>query len=105
MIFAGSDYLAELSKWMDIDVLPPCINPNGHGETAIGMPKNMECGDIPAYVGPQGAGYNPPGTGISEPSSPSCLKHSETASLTDEDSDGEENPADLSVSLGALRVA
>ena len=57
MIFADSDYLAELEKYMDINVLPACINPNANGETAIGMPKSMVGGTIPEYVGPMGEGY------------------------------------------------
>ncbi|CAB9514411.1 SEC14-like protein [Seminavis robusta] len=70
MIFADSDYLAELGKWMDVDVLPQCINPDGHGETAIGMPKYMQGGQIPDHIGEGGVGYHAVGSGLSEASSP-----------------------------------
>lgn len=44
MIFAGDDYLDVLDHFVNLDVLPPCINPVGHGCTAIGMPKMIgEC--------------------------------------------------------------
>lgn len=113
MIFAGSDHLAELSKWMDVSILPPCINPvNGRGETAVGMPKVMDCGIIPDHIGAGGAGYNPPGSGISEPSpcTDKALANNETSSLcstTDEyssasDSEGE---TDLVAATGALQIA
>lgn len=70
MIFADSDYLSVLDQYMDIDVLPSCINPKGHGETAIGMPSLMDCKPIPDYVGPGGANYVGVGSGINEV--PSC---------------------------------
>ena len=117
MIFAGSDYLEELSKWMDIKVLPPCINPNGTGETAVGMPKEMDCGVIPDHIGPAGIGYNPTGSGISQartcgPSVEKTLASQETASLSSteddnfSDSEGDEaNANNLNVSMGALHVA
>lgn len=102
MIFSDSDYLGELSKWMDIDVLPPCINPDGHGSTAIGMPMNMEGGDVPSHVGQGGAGYVSPYaycgglTQAQEVSSPSFVKTSLTDktddSSTDEESDPENSP-------------
>ena len=104
MIFAGSDYLTELSKWMDIDVLPPCINPNGHGETAVGMPENMDCGTIPASIGPGGVGYNPPGSGISNPS-PSVVKRAASLCPTESDTSDSEGETDLTASMGALSVA
>ena len=69
------------------------------------MPKEMDCGVIPANIGAQGAGYNPSGSGISEPSAAAMMKtqSQETATSTDEetDSDGEE----LTASMGALQVA
>lgn len=82
MIFAESNYLGELSKWMDIDVLPRCINPNGHGETAIGMPKYMEGGRIPAHIGKGGLGYNAVGSGLSEATAVPC-----DDSMTEDDDD------------------
>lgn len=40
MIFAGpDDYLDVLDQYVDLDILPSCINPTGHGSTALGMPK------------------------------------------------------------------
>ena len=58
MIFAGpKDHLEILSKYMDLDVLPPCINPEGRGTTAIGMPPSLEGGKIPDHVGAGGSGY------------------------------------------------
>ena len=59
MIFADSNHLEELAQYMDINVLPSCINPNGRGETAMGMPKRMEGGTVPSYVGKGGRGYVP----------------------------------------------
>lgn len=60
MIFAGhSNHLEVLSKYMDLDALPTCIYPQGTGETAEGMPKRMEGGRIPEYVGYGGEGYVP----------------------------------------------
>ena len=67
MIFADSDHLAVLEKYMDLDALPSCINPTGKGETAIGMPKRMEGGLIDNHVGKGGQGYvpDPRNSGIS----------------------------------------
>ncbi len=105
MIFAGTDYLDELSKWMDIDVLPRCINPNGHGETAIGMPKTMDCGIIPAHIGPKGAGYHAHGSGISEPSPSRSPLLKKVSSLTESDTCSDSEGEDLGAPFGALRVA
>jgi CRAL/TRIO domain len=99
MIFAGSDYLSELSKYMDLDVLPPCINPKGKGETAIGMPKRMEGGPIPSYVGPGGKGYTPLSKYVVEE-----LSETETCSSSSEDEDEEmESPCKTTMTaMGAL---
>ena len=96
MIFAESDYLEELGKWMDIEVLPQCINPNGKGETAIGMPKNLEGGLIPDHIGMGGSGYNTVGSGISEAATPldDCSSTEE-----DEDSLSEEDVEKLMANL------
>jgi len=67
MIFADSDYLTVLDQYMDVSVLPSCINPRGNGETAVGMPSLMDCKPIPDYVGERGVGYVSVGSGISEP--------------------------------------
>ena len=108
MIFADSNYLEELSKWMDIDVLPPCINPNGHGTTAVGMPKNMDCDIIPAHIGKGGVGYVSTSAGGISPASPSISKD-DTASLCsttdDSDSDDENKLADITLATGALQLA
>ncbi|CAB9513305.1 SEC14-like protein 5 [Seminavis robusta] len=47
MVFAGKDHLATLREYMDIDILPPCINPDGHGQAARGFPPSFEAGLIP----------------------------------------------------------
>ncbi|CAB9524318.1 SEC14-like protein 2 [Seminavis robusta] len=40
MVFTNSNnYLDVLDQYIDVDLLPPCINPNGHGRTAPGMPR------------------------------------------------------------------
>ena len=52
-----NQHLQVLSQYLDINILPPCINPNGAGTTATGMPDRMEGGKIPDYVGKQGRGY------------------------------------------------
>ena len=88
MIFADSDYLTVLKKYMDISILPPCINPNGRGETAVGMPKQMDCGTIPSHIGKGGQGYVPRNSGISEP-----VHAKETSSVcSSTDEEGEEAP-------------
>mmetsp|Transcript_12593 Transcript_12593/g.20997 ORF Transcript_12593/g.20997 Transcript_12593/m.20997 type:complete len:349 (-) Transcript_12593:69-1115(-) len=45
-ICGSSDFLEVLEKYMDLNVLPPCINPNGHGEAVESMPPNFEGGKI-----------------------------------------------------------
>jgi len=113
MIFAGSDYLGELSKWMDVSVLPPCINPvNGRGETAVGMPRVMDVGVIPAHIGKNGIGYHATGSGISRPtpSTNKALSHDRSSSSfcssTDEDdSSDSEGETDLVAAAGALQIA
>lgn len=47
MIFAGKDYHEVLEKYMDLDVLPPCIYEHGKGEAAAGLPPRMEGGMLP----------------------------------------------------------
>lgn len=43
MIFLGSTgYLEGLDKYLDINILPPCINPAGSGETAVGMMQHLD---------------------------------------------------------------
>lgn len=85
MIFAGSDYLSELAKYMDLDVLPPCIYPKGKGETATGMPKRLDGGYIPAYVGKGGEGYIPVSIYESEE-----LSETEAGSSSEEEDDDED---------------
>ena len=47
MEFTGcNNYLEVLEKYMDLDILPPCINPDGHGEAAPGMPPSFAGGEI-----------------------------------------------------------
>lgn len=47
MVFCGDkDYLQVLEQYVDLDVLPPCINPQGHGEAVDGHPKNFEGGRL-----------------------------------------------------------
>lgn len=50
MIFANKDYLGTIDQYMDRDILPPCINPKGHGVTARGFPPKLEGGLIPASL-------------------------------------------------------
>ena len=50
MIFAGKHYQKVLEKYMDLDVLPPCIWEGGKGEAATGLPSNLEGGIIPDHV-------------------------------------------------------
>jgi CRAL/TRIO domain len=102
MIFADSDYLGELSKWMDIDVLPQCINPNAKGETAVGMPKHMDGGLIPDHIGDGGAGYSTVGSGISEATTPlyDCSSTEE-----DEDSSSEEEVEKIMAGLHLTQAA
>ena len=40
------DYLQVRSKYVDVDVLVSCINPDGHGEAATGMTSNFEWGRV-----------------------------------------------------------
>jgi hypothetical protein len=44
---ASSDYLDVLDQYMDLDVLPKCIYPDGKGEGGIGMPKSLDGGRVP----------------------------------------------------------
>lgn len=47
VIICGSDeFLDVLGQHMDLDVLPPCINPSGHGEAVDSMPPNFEGGKV-----------------------------------------------------------
>lgn len=50
MIFATGDHLECLAKYMDLNVLPPCIYPHGQGETARGFPPQLDGGLIPDDV-------------------------------------------------------
>lgn len=51
IVFAEKDYLKTLSKYMDINVLPPSVYPHGTGEAARGFPRQFDGGLIPAgYV-------------------------------------------------------
>ena len=50
MIFAGKNYLKELEKYIELDVLPPCIYEHGKGKPAPGLPPRMEGGIIPDHV-------------------------------------------------------
>ena len=50
MIFASKDYLSVLEQYMPLSILPPCINPTGHGVTARGFPPNLNGGVIPDDV-------------------------------------------------------
>ena len=109
MIFTGDhDYLSVLDKYMDIDILPPCINPtSGRGTTAVGMPKNMNGGIIPNYIGKGGQGYVPtPDSGISEPAIPSWKEASSICSSTtdndNEDDDDEEEQVEVTISTGSV---
>lgn len=47
MIFAGKDHAKVLAKYIDLDVLPPCIYEHGKGEPATGFPRHMEGGMLP----------------------------------------------------------
>lgn len=102
MIFTKPDnYLDILSQYMDLDVLPPCINPKGHGETAVGMPKRMEGGQIPDYVGKRGEGYvssgsttvtaSPEGEPSSKTNSESSKSHHEQNTEEKKGTGGSEN--------------
>lgn len=48
MIFAPKDYLSVIDQYMDRDILPPSVNPEGHGRAARGFPPNLDGGLIPA---------------------------------------------------------
>ena len=102
MIFADSDYLSVLGKFMDINVLPPCINPNGRGETAVGMPKHMDCDIIPSYIGKGGQGYSPRDSGISEPLP--TKEMSSVCSSTDDDDDDDEEEEAANIDMGDLTL-
>lgn len=48
MIFSGPyDHLRVLNKYIDLEVLPPCIVPGGRGKPGIDMPPCLEGGLIP----------------------------------------------------------
>ena len=48
MVFSGPhNYLEVLEKYVDLDVLPPCIVPGGKGRVAIDMPPRFEGGLLP----------------------------------------------------------
>lgn len=48
MEFCGSrNYLQVLGKYMDVDILPDCVNPAGHGAPRPGFPESFEGGLIP----------------------------------------------------------
>lgn len=47
MVFSGPhDYLQVLEKYIDLQVLPPCIMPGGRGKPGIDMPPRLEGGLI-----------------------------------------------------------
>lgn len=47
MEFAGChNYLQVLEKYLDPEILPPCVNPEGKGEAVPDMPPNFEGGKI-----------------------------------------------------------
>lgn len=66
MVFSGSnDHMKVLGKYMNVSHLPRCINPNGQGGPAIGMPDNcFEAGKIPDSVGKGGKNYTPTNTWV-----------------------------------------
>ncbi|CAB9531078.1 expressed unknown protein [Seminavis robusta] len=84
---------------MDIEKLPSCINPNGTGKTARGMPKRMEGGKVPSHIKQGGVNYVPIDSGISEgnagtiqkltrvPSSPSSSTTASSVGSLSEDDD------------------
>lgn len=48
MVFSNpKNYLEVLEKYIDLDILPPCIYSDGKGCVAIGMPPRLEGGLIP----------------------------------------------------------
>jgi CRAL/TRIO domain len=48
MVLTGPhNYMEVLDKYVDRNLLPPCIYPEGKGEVAIGMPARLEGGLIP----------------------------------------------------------
>ncbi|CAB9531082.1 SEC14-like protein 2 [Seminavis robusta] len=50
MIFAGKHYHKDLEKYIDLEVLPPCIWEGGKGEPAPGLPRRIVGGPIPDHV-------------------------------------------------------
>ena len=48
MVFSGPhNYLEVLDKYIDREVLPPCIAPGGQGKVAVDMPTRLDGGIIP----------------------------------------------------------
>lgn len=48
MVFSGPhNYLQVLDKYIDREVLPPCIAPGGQGKVAVDMPTRLDGGIIP----------------------------------------------------------
>ena len=48
IVFADKDYLKTLSQYMDINVLPPSVYPQGTGAAARGFPPQFDGGLVPA---------------------------------------------------------
>lgn len=115
MIFtSNSNYLEVLNEYIDLNVLPSCIYPQGQGEPAIGMPQNLEGGRIPDHIG---CGYIPNNSVLSTtdettkwPSTASVESTSEDDEVLDDDGSSNSNSrlivrqvsSDLSVRGGVL---
>ena len=51
MVFTNSsNYMQELDKYVDREVLPPCICKEGKGKAMDGMPQNYEGGLLPKKI-------------------------------------------------------
>jgi CRAL/TRIO domain len=51
MVFSGPrNYLEVLDGFVDRNVLPPCIVPDGRGLVAVDMPSNLDGGIIPDHI-------------------------------------------------------
>ena len=90
MTFSGpNDHEKVLAKFMDLDVLPPCISPeHGRGYAAMGMPQRLEGGPPPANMD-----YTEPVLGGAK---------LEVESMTAEDSDSDAEAPRVSVTGSTL---
>ena len=67
MIFLGNDYLDEVNKYVDINILPSCIYENGSGNVGVGMMQSLDGVEkLPETIDARQLTYPSPATSTTE---------------------------------------